>query len=113
MSIKKFKIVNANETLSSALKSESKKLVRHINKETNPKRTEAVLVNDTVLITGKNVSPTSKVYITNPRTLKDFTEEFEQDLQGPIRQLKKGIRFKSNSDASPHKKLQSRDENLE
>ena len=92
MSITKLNVVNTDGLLSKELFGNTKILVNDLTVIAEPKQSEALLIDDTIIIIGnKNVTEHSKIYITNPKVFINYVDKFDSNMKKDITHMKKEL----------------------
>jgi len=92
MSITKLSVVNTDGLLSKELFDNTKTLVNDITVIAEPKQSEALLIDDTIIIIGnKNMTEHSKIYITNPKVFINYVDKFDSNMKKDITHMKKEL----------------------
>ena len=92
MSITKLSVVNTDGLLSKELFDNTKTLVNDITVIAEPKQSEALLIDDTIIIIGnKNLTEHSKIYITNPKVFINYVDKFDSNMKKDITHMKKEL----------------------
>jgi len=78
--------------LSKELFSNTRKMVNDLTVKAEPKQSEALLIDDTVIIIGnKNVTEHSKIYITSPKVFINYVDKFDSNMKKDIAHIKKEL----------------------
>ncbi len=92
MSITKLSVVDTDGLFSKELYGNTKILVNDITVIAEPKQSEALLIDDTIIIIGnKSVTEHSKIYITNPKVFINYVDKFDSNMKKDISHMKKEL----------------------
>lgn len=95
LSLTELSIVNVSGVLSEDISSKARKIIKDLTGEANPKPFEALLMDDTLIISNnKKITEHSKIYITNPKVKTDYVQRFDPIIQEEIVKIK--VKFDLN-----------------